>query len=136
MKFTSELVAELDRDGFDVWYAEWKIGITDPMNADNVITTVRIKNQALSTSGNYENFITADGQTIGHLLNPTSGKPASTILSGTTITNTAIEADALSIGFFVLGIEKTKERIQYSQHLQFIAIVQRSNEEKIVRLSS
>ena len=114
----------------------WEIGITDPMNIDNVITTVRIKNQALSTSGNYENFIKADGQTIGHLFNPISGKPASSILSGTTIANTAVEVDALSTGFFVLGIEKTKKIIQCSQHLQFIAVIQQGSEEEIVRISS
>ncbi|MBI1807768.1 MAG: FAD:protein FMN transferase [Ignavibacteria bacterium] len=112
----------------------WEIGITDPQETDKIITTVHIKDQALSTSGNYENFIQANGQTIGHILDPSSGRTARTILSGTVIADTAIQADALSTGFFVLGMEKTASILQQSKDIQFISIVQDGDAEKLVKI--
>ncbi|MBI1803959.1 MAG: FAD:protein FMN transferase [Ignavibacteriae bacterium] len=112
----------------------WEIGITDPQRTDDIITTTRIKDQALSTSGNYENFIAADGKTIGHLLNPFTGQTATTMLSGTVVASTAIEADALSTGFFVLGLEKSRAIIRQSNSLQFVAVVQKNAEEQIINL--
>lgn len=114
----------------------WEVGIVDPLNPEDIIATVRIKNQALSTSGNYENFVNLDGHRIGHLLNPHNGQTASSILSGTTIAPTAIEADALSTGFFVLGVERSKSVIAQSKNLQFIAVVQNGTGQEIIKLSS
>lgn len=114
----------------------WEVGITDPLRPEEIITTLFIKDQALSTSGNYQNFIEAEGHTVGHLLNPRTGQPASTILSATTIADTAIEADALSTGFFVLGIDKAKAIIEHSKNLQCIAVVQKGGDEEIVKLCS
>ena len=76
----------------------WDVGITDPMRSGEIITTVSIKDQALSTSGNYQNVTQAGGKTIGHILNPSNGRTATSILSGTVIAQTALEADALSTG--------------------------------------
>ncbi|TAK66316.1 MAG: FAD:protein FMN transferase [Bacteroidetes bacterium] len=112
----------------------WEIGIVDPMLPEEIITTTRINNQALSTSGNYENFVEADGKRIGHLLNPATGKPSSTILSGTTIAPSAIEADALSTGLFVMGIEKAKNVMPQLNHVQFIGVVENGEGQEIVRM--
>jgi thiamine biosynthesis lipoprotein len=112
----------------------WEIGITDPMRKEDIITTLRIKDKALSTSGNYQNFIQADGNTIGHILNPANGRTASSILSGTTIAETALQADALSTGFFVMGFDKSKTIIRQSKNLQFIAVVKDGEDETILRI--
>jgi thiamine biosynthesis lipoprotein len=114
----------------------WEVGIVDPMQPEEIITTVKIKNQGLSTSGNYENFVDLGGHRIGHLLNPRTGQTASSILSGTTIALTALEAEALSTGFFVLGLEQTKNILKKSSNLQFIAVTQTVTDEEIIKLSS
>ena len=113
----------------------WDVGITDPMHTDSVITTVRIKDQALSTSGNYQNFVKADGKTIGHILNPSSGRSASSTLSGTVIAPTATEADALSTGFFVLGIEKSRPVIRRSKNVKCITVISDGDSETIVKMT-
>ncbi len=115
----------------------WEVSIVDPMSAaggENIITSVRIKNQALSTSGNYENFIEADGKTIGHILNPKTGFTAAELLSTTAIADTSIEADALSTGLFVLGIEPSKAIVQHSKNVKLIAISKDGGHENIVTL--
>jgi thiamine biosynthesis lipoprotein len=113
----------------------WSIEITDPIQTDRTITTVQIRDQALSTSGNYENFRKADGKTIGHLLNPSTGKTAASILSGTIIAPTAMEADALSTGFFVLGLNQTKIIVQQCEEVKFVAVVNNGNDENVITLS-
>jgi thiamine biosynthesis lipoprotein len=112
----------------------WAIEITDPNHTDRTITSVDIKDQALSTSGNYENFRKAGGKTIGHLLNPSTGKTATSILSGTTIAPTAIEADALSTGFFVLGLNQSRTIIHQCEAVKFVAVVNNGNDEMVITL--
>ncbi|MBI3194393.1 MAG: FAD:protein FMN transferase, partial [Ignavibacteriae bacterium] len=112
----------------------WEVGIVDPLNTEEMITTAKIKEQGLSTSGNYENFVEFDGKRIGHLLNPVSGKTSHSILSGTTIAHSAIEADALSTGFYVLGIEGSKKIVRNLKECQSISIVQLGNNIDVVRL--
>lgn len=53
----------------------WKIGIQDPGNPDNIITTVNLKHGGLASSGDYQRFITINGQRYSHILNPKSGWP-------------------------------------------------------------
>lgn len=79
----------------------WSIGIRDPQNPEGIITTMTIRDQALCTSGNYEHFIRAGGRTIGHILDPWTGRGAETLLSSTVVAPTACEADALSTAVFV-----------------------------------
>lgn len=102
----------------------WEVGIINPFHTQDIFTSVRIKDKALSTSGNYRNFIKVEGRIIGHLLDPRTGNSASSLLSGTTIADTAIEADALSTGFFILGIEQSKSVLPKLRNVQFIALVQ------------
>jgi len=109
----------------------WEIGIVDPLHPEHIITSVNIKNQALSTSGNYENFIEKEGKRIGHILNPKLGKPSSTILSGTTIAPTAIEADAFSTGMFVMGLERSQKLIKTLGNVECIGIINNGNGERI-----
>jgi len=110
----------------------WEIGITDPRNTAGIITTVGIRDQALSTSGNYEEFIEADGRRVGHLLDPANGRTASSMLSGTAIAATAIEADALSTGCFILGIERTGLLLRRFSAERFIAVVGEGEEARVI----
>ena len=111
----------------------WTMGITDPMHSEEIITTVQIKNQALSTSGNYQNFLIEDGHIVGHILDPRTARPASTLLSSTVIADNAIEADALSTGSFVLGGRESKAILQKTENVRFIGVVQKGDGEELLR---
>ncbi|HTK82381.1 MAG TPA: FAD:protein FMN transferase [Bacteroidota bacterium] len=113
----------------------WEVGIVDPMEPENIITSVTIRDQALSTSGNYENSIEADGGSIGHILDPASGRTASKILSSTVIAPTASGADALSTGMFVLGIDKSRNIIRQSDAIRCIAVIRDGGRETILDLA-
>ncbi len=100
----------------------WEVGITDPWDTSALITSVVIKNQALSTSGNYENFVNVRGKTVGHLLDPSTGRTAQDLASGTVIAPTAVEADALSTGLFVAGLGRTKTLAGRFEGVRFIGV--------------
>jgi thiamine biosynthesis lipoprotein len=119
------LGAPPDNDG-------WDVGITDPLHPDAIITSTKVKDKAISTSGNYENYIDFDGVHYGHILNPQTGEPASVILSSTVIANSAVEADALSTGTFVMGVLKGMKLVESLKNLQLIAVTSSEGREEVL----
>ncbi|MDZ7861064.1 MAG: FAD:protein FMN transferase [Candidatus Krumholzibacteriota bacterium] len=85
----------------------WVVGIRNPTGDSEITGYIILKNEAVATSGNYENFIRRDDKTIGHIINPLTGRPVSgNTLSVTVISPTAAASDALSTALFVLGPER------------------------------
>lgn len=82
---------------------KWSIGLRDPKDISNIIGAFNITDKAVSTSGNYERYFIKDGKRYTHIIDPRTGFPVSGMMSVTVIADTAIEADALSTGIFVLG---------------------------------
>lgn len=78
----------------------WPISIQDPLDPRGTVMTLELKDTALSTSGNYEKFVTLGDRSIGHILNPINGKNPTRYLSLSVVADTATEADALSTGYF------------------------------------
>ncbi len=82
---------------------EWAIGIAHPRNRDHVFARLRIRDQAVVTSGDYESFLIIDGKRYGHILDPKTGYPVDHLQSVTIICPDAELADALATATFVLG---------------------------------
>jgi len=55
--------------------SSWKIGIQNPDNPDEIITTVNLTHGGLASSGDYQRFMTIGGRRYGHILNPRTGWP-------------------------------------------------------------
>jgi thiamine biosynthesis lipoprotein len=85
----------------------WIISIPDPKNPAEMITSFSIKDRAISTSGNYESFVTIHDKHFGHIMNPQAGYPSDRMQIFTAICSTAIEADAYSTGYFCNGVIPT-----------------------------
>lgn len=89
------------------------IAIRNPIFPEEVVTSVDLADEAISTSANYERFFTIRGRRFGHLLDPLTGSPAKTdILSASVISPDAALADALSTAIFVLGLKKGSETLK------------------------
>ena len=78
--------------------APWSVGIRHPRIDREAIERLTVSDAAVCTSGDYER-VSADG---GHILDPSSGSPASRTASATVIAPTAMLADALATAAFVL----------------------------------
>jgi thiamine biosynthesis lipoprotein len=71
---------------------------------------LELKDMAVATSGNYEQYFFVNDTRYCHILNPKTGRPAeSGIASITVIANDCLSADALATSIFVLGEEDGKE---------------------------
>lgn len=89
--------AGLNHDG-----QPWTIGIRHPRKPGALITSVRVSNRAVCTSGDYERPA-PDGLPGHHILDPRRAASATSAVSATVIAPTAMTADALATAAFVLG---------------------------------
>lgn len=90
--------------------SEWTIGIKSPWDT-NAVLGIKVKDQAVITSGGYErNFTGDDGHKYIHIFDPKTGRPVEGNLASVTIVaKKGIYADALSTALFVMGKEKATE---------------------------
>lgn len=87
----------------------WEVGLCDPSRRDRRLGVIALRDRALSTSGDYEQFFEVDGRRFSHILNPRTGWPAEGVRSATVLADTATDTDALSTGVFVNGIRGARE---------------------------
>lgn len=80
----------------------YKIGIKDPRR-EGLIETLNLKDGAVSTSGDYENYFEIEGRRFSHIIDPKTGYPKEGVKSVTVFGKEAIICDALSTALFVLG---------------------------------
>jgi len=92
----------------------WSIGIKHPRSdaADNYLGIIKITNQGISTSGDYQRFFIQNGKRYHHILNPSTGYPVDngvmcvTVVIDGSVPNNGMLADILSLTVFGLGPEK------------------------------
>ena len=72
--------------------APWRVGIRDPRNAEGVIATMLLDDEAVATSGDYERYFEIDGRRYCHLLDPHSGMPVAHWQSASVVAPLAILA--------------------------------------------
>jgi thiamine biosynthesis lipoprotein len=82
------------------------VGIRHPRQEGALIATVDLKNEAISTAGDYERYFEREGVRYHHILDPKSLQPARQCQSVTVIAAEGTVADGLDTGIFVLGPEK------------------------------
>lgn len=84
---------------------DWQVDLGDPYDPTRTVARIRLRNQALGTSGAANQYLEVDGRRYGHILDPRTGHPSHKLAGATAIARRAAEADALSTAFFVQGTE-------------------------------
>lgn len=99
------------------------IGIKNPLYTDEIITTVRLTNEAISTSALYERFFDIGGRRYVHLISPQTGFPVDNgVLSVSVVAPSAQHADMASTAVFILGVDKGMQLIDGTDNLEGIII--------------
>lgn len=83
--------------------SERNVALRDPRDPDRPFALVQVDSGSVATSGDYERFFEVDGRRYSHILDPRSGQPVRGVAAVSVFAPTALEADALSTAFFVLG---------------------------------
>lgn len=86
----------------------WVVGIRDPDSQAGWFASLRLEGDAVATSGNYEQFVAADGRTFGHVLDPRTGWPARGLDAVTVLAPRARLADAWATALLAAGPERAR----------------------------
>ena len=87
----------------------WVVGVRDPEGNRASIGRIRLHDEAVSTSGNYEQFVDVDGKRYGHIIDPRTGWSAQGLSSVTVVTKSGMTSDAWDTGLVVLGSARARE---------------------------
>lgn len=101
----------------------WSVGIKHPRSEDSnqYMGVIKLCNESLSTSGDYERYFIKDNKRYHHIINPETGYPVdNSVISDTIVTDDDTEdsgmlADILTTTVFTLGPEKGLELINNLQ---------------------
>jgi thiamine biosynthesis lipoprotein len=86
----------------------WEVALQNPRDKSEYITIIKLDNESVTTSGDYERYFFEDGKRVHHIIDPQTGYSADDCISVTVITKNCIDADALSTAVFVMGPERGK----------------------------
>jgi len=86
----------------------------------------------VATSGDYEQFVAADGKRYGHILDPRTGWSARGLSSVTVVAKEAMLADAWATALFVLGPETARELCHKRDDLTAILIEPQKDAKHII----
>lgn len=96
----------------------WNVGIVDPLHTNRIAHVVRLGNAALSTSGNYEIFFTADRR-LFHIIDPHTGTSPDRWSSVTVMADESMASDAMSVAAFSMDLARLKHAMA-TDNLQWL----------------
>ncbi len=106
---------------------DWTVAIVNPLNKEKVFSWLPVKNSAIVTSGNYENYVRFNGKLYSHIIDPRTGYPSQGILSVSVLSKNAELCDALATSVFVLGTEVGMDLINQLKGVECIIIDENDN---------
>lgn len=99
----------------------WRTGLRDPRGGpEDYFAGLELRDESISTSGDYESFFEADGRRYHHILDPRTGWPAEGVRSATVLSPDATLADALSTACMIMSPEQS---LQVCQDLHAEAVL-------------
>lgn len=101
---------------------DWAIGITNPLRNDTIFAVVPLRQPAVVTSGSYEKFVVFNGKRYAHIINPSTGYPATGVSSVTVFGPSAETANGFSTSLMVLGKEAGLKLIRKYPQYSYILI--------------
>jgi len=100
----------------------WRIGIRDPRDRIPYLARLAITGEAISTSGQYEQFVAHDGRTYGHIMDPRTGRPSEGLISVTVVSPSAMECDGWDTPLFVMGPLEARRKARELDRLAAVLI--------------
>ncbi|MBN2182810.1 MAG: FAD:protein FMN transferase [Sedimentisphaerales bacterium] len=89
----------------------WLVGLQNPDLTEeatglDLVLRLKIKEGAITTSGDYQQFVIIDGKQYSHIIDRRTGTSSDSLSSVTIIADNATDADALATAVSVMGAEK------------------------------
>lgn len=84
---------------------KWIVGIAKPIEREKIISWLPLEDSSIATSGNFEKYVSFNGEKYSHIVDPRTGFPTKGINSVSVFSKSAEQSDALATAIFVLGID-------------------------------
>lgn len=85
----------------------WRVGIQDPDDANGILATIDVADEAIATSGTYRQFFRYRGRRYHHLIDPVTAAPRATPVQSLTIrADSCMHADAAATALFGMPAER------------------------------
>lgn len=84
----------------------WKIGIENPENSQELLGVVELDNKGMGVSGDYQTYIEIGGKRYHHILDKDTGYPVTDKKMVVVIGNNAFFSDMYSTAFFTMNIDE------------------------------
>ena len=104
----------------------WKVGIQDPTSdRGNVVGAISVYDKSVVTTGIYERFLEQDNVKYHHVLDPKTGYPYESSITGVTIvSDKSMDADALSTLVFTMDVAEGMKYIESRKNIEAIFITE------------
>lgn len=128
VNYMVEIGGEVRSKGKNAKGVYWRIGIDRPeegnlVPGEKIQAIIRLKNQSVTTSGNYRAYYEENGAKYSHIINPKTGFPVSSrLLSVTIVAKDCITADGWDTPLMVLGLDKSIETLKKHPELEALLI--------------
>ena len=104
----------------------FQIGIEKPFSEmREIVGSTTARNKTIVTSGIYERYFRKNGKLYHHILEPTTGRPANTDISGVTIMaedGHSVDCDAMATTCLLLGRKKALKFIKHKKGYECLII--------------
>lgn len=104
--------------------ARFPFGIRHPRKEGAVLAFIELRDEAISTAGDYERFFERNGVRYHHILDPRTLQPARGCQSVTVIAKEGVTADGLDTGIFVMGPKRGMELVERLPDVEAIIVDQ------------
>jgi FAD:protein FMN transferase len=123
-RYLVEIGGEIRSRGKNHLRQAWTIGIETPdSDGMDILKAVRLRKNAVATSGDTHIYFENEGQRYAHTIDPATGRPLSgNLASVTVIDSSCMQADALATAILVLGPEKGYKFAVKSKRPAFLII--------------
>ncbi len=102
---SSKDAPEPEGDGGTLIIARGNKGEPDRQDAPPTLSTIPLRNEALSVSAIWGRFFRSQGKMLGHIIDPRTGEPADRASLAAVVLPSATETDALSTALLTVGSE-------------------------------
>jgi len=100
----------------------WRVGVRSPDRADDLVTTLRVRDQAIATSGSYLQYFESRGRRFHHLMDPATAAPRECAMQSLTVSAAScVTADAAGTALF--GRDRADAERVLAAHAPDAAIV-------------
>jgi FAD:protein FMN transferase len=112
----------------------WRVTVAGLGKTSPPLAMLRLRNCAITTSGDLNQFVEIDGHRYSHFIDPHSGNPIERRQSVTALAKTTLDADAGATALAVLGMHRASELFGQLPLIEAILVESSPNEIDAIKL--